>query len=143
MKNEKVVSSILKHKSLYNLSDSYINRELSWIAFNQRVLDEANNINHPILENLKFLSISGSNLHEFYMVRVAGLHAQVDEGITIKSADGMTPQEQLEEVNKKANLLMANQQKTWKTLKEKMRKKNINILTKNSLNNEEKKWCSE
>ena len=143
MKNEKVVSSILKHKSLYNLSDSYINRELSWIAFNQRVLDEANNINHPILENLKFLSISGSNLDEFYMVRVAGLHAQVDEGITIKSADGMTPQEQLEEVNKKANLLMANQQKTWKTLKEKVRKKNIHILTKNSLNNEEKKWCSE
>tara|TARA_Y100000768_G_scaffold59586_1_gene40241 strand:- start:1989 stop:4148 length:2160 start_codon:yes stop_codon:yes gene_type:complete len=143
MKNEKVVSSILKHKSLYDLSESYINRELSWIAFNQRVLDEANNINHPILENLKFLSISGSNLDEFYMVRVAGLHAQVDEGITIKSADGMTPQEQLEEVNKKANLLMANQQKTWKTLKEKMRKKNINILTKNSLNNEEKKWCSE
>ena len=143
MKNEKVVSSILKHKSLYGLSDSYINRELSWIAFNQRVLDEANNINHPILENLKFLSISGSNLDEFYMVRVAGLHAQVDEGITIKSADGMTPQEQLEEVNKKANLLMANQQKTWKTLKEKVRKKNIHILTKNSLNNEEKKWCSE
>lgn len=143
MKNEKVVSSILKHKSLYDLSESYINRELSWIAFNQRVLDEANNINHPILENLKFLSISGSNLDEFYMVRVAGLHAQVDEGITIKSADGMTPQEQLEEVNKKANLLMANQQKTWKTLKEKMREKNIHILTKNSLNNEEKKWCSE
>ena len=143
MKNEKVVSSILKHKSLYDLSESYINRELSWIAFNQRVLDEANNINHPILENLKFLSISGSNLDEFYMVRVAGLHAQVDEGITIKSADGMTPQEQLEEVNKKANLLMANQQKTWKTLKEKMREKNIHILAKNSLNNEEKKWCSE
>ena len=116
MKSEKKVSSISNHKSLYGVADSYINRELSWIAFNQRVLDEANNTNHPILENLKFLSISGSNLDEFYMVRVAGLHAQVDEGVNVKSSDGMTPQEQLSEVNKKANILMRNQQETWKKL---------------------------
>jgi polyphosphate kinase len=143
MKSQKKISSILQHKSLHSLDNLYINRELSWIAFNQRVLDEANNLNHPILENLKFLSISGSNLDEFYMVRVAGLHAQADEGINIKSSDGMSPQEQLVEVNKKANLLMANQQKTWKTLKEKMRGNNIHILTKNSLSIKEKKWCSE
>ena len=143
MKSDKKISSILQHKSLYDLNDSYINRELSWIAFNQRVLDEANNIHHPILENLKFLSLSGSNLDEFYMVRVAGLHAQVDEGVNIKSSDGMMPQEQLIAVNKKANLLMMNQQTTWKNLKEKMKDNNIHILTKNSLSTQEKEWCAE
>ena len=143
MKSEKKVSSISNHKNLYGVADSYINRELSWIAFNQRVLDEANNTNHPILENLKFLSISGSNLDEFYMVRVAGLHAQVDEGVNVKSSDGMTPQEQLSEVNKKANILMRNQQETWKKLKEKMSDNNIHILSKKSLSTEEKKQCAE
>ena len=143
MVSEKKISSILHHKSLHSLEGSYINRELSWIAFNQRVLDEANNINHPILENLKFLSISGSNLDEFYMVRVAGLHAQVDEGVNIKSSDGMLPQEQLTEVNKKANLLMRNQQTTWKNLKKKMSDNNIHILSKSSLNFKEKEQCAE
>jgi polyphosphate kinase len=143
MKSKKKVSSILNHKNLYSVADSYINRELSWIAFNQRVLDEANNTKHPILENLKFLSISGSNLDEFYMVRVAGLHAQVDEGVNIKSSDGMLPQEQLSEVNQKANLLMKNQQTTWKKLKEKMSDNNILILSKSSLSTQEKEQCAE
>jgi polyphosphate kinase len=143
MKSKKKVSSILNHKNLYSVADSYINRELSWIAFNQRVLDEANNTKHPILENLKFLSISGSNLDEFYMVRVAGLHAQVDEGVNIKSSDGMLPQEQLSEVNQKANLLMKNQQTTWKKLKEKMSDNNIRILSKSSLSTQEKEQCAE
>lgn len=143
MKSEKKISSILNHKNFHGSHSSYINRELSWIAFNQRVLDEANNTNHPILENLKFLSISGSNLDEFYMVRVAGLHAQVDEGVNIKSSDGMLPQEQLSEVNQKANLLMKNQQTTWKKLKEKMSENNIHILSKNSLSTKEKEQCAE
>ena len=143
MKSKKKVSSILNHKNLYSVADSYINRELSWIAFNQRVLDEANNTKHPILENLKFLSISGSNLDEFYMVRVAGLHAQVDEGVNIKSSDGMLPQEQLSAVNQKANLLMKNQQTTWKKLKEKMSDNNILILSKISLSTQEKEQCAE
>ena len=143
MKSKKKVSSILNHKNLYSVADSYINRELSWIAFNQRVLDEANNTKHPILENLKFLSISGSNLDEFYMVRVAGLHAQVDEGVNIKSSDGMLPQEQLSAVNQKANLLMKNQQTTWKKLKEKMSDNNIRILSKSSLSTQEKEQCAE
>ena len=142
MVNEKI-SSILKHKSLYDLENSYINRELSWISFNRRVLGEANNERHPILENVKFLSISGSNLDEFYMVRVAGLHAQVDEGVNIKSYDGMSPQEQLVEVNKKANQLMIDQQKTWKKIKSLLKSSNIHILEKNFLNSSEKKRCKD
>ena len=126
MANEKI-SSILKHKSLYDFENSYINRELAWIAFNRRVLEEANNERHPVLENVKFLSISGSNLDEFYMVRVAGLHAQVDEGVNVKSYDGMSPQEQLVEVNKKANQLMVDQQKSWKNIKSLLKKNKIYI----------------
>ena len=142
MRDVKDISSIKKYKNIPDLKNTYINRELSWLAFNQRVLEEANNTNHPLLERLKFLSISGSNLDEFYMVRVAGLHAQADEDVAVQSVDGMTPQEQLIEVNKKANLLMINQQKTWQKLKGILKNNNISILSKNTITSEEKKWCS-
>ena len=142
MSDVKDISSIKKYKNIPDLKNTYINRELSWLAFNQRVLEEANNTNHPLLERLKFLSISGSNLDEFYMVRVAGLHAQADEDVAVQSVDGMTPQEQLIEVNKKANLLMINQQKTWQKLKGILKNNNISILSKNTITSEEKKWCS-
>ena len=81
-----------------------IDREISWLSFNERVLELAEDESIPLLERVRYLTIFASNLDEFYMVRVAGLHAQVDEGVNIKSADGMMPQEQLIEVNKKAPL---------------------------------------
>ncbi len=121
-------------------SDRYLNRELSWLAFNTRVLEEAMNPAHPLLERLRFLSISGNNLDEFTMVRVAGLRGQVDEGIETPSPDGLTPAQQLAEIAVAADLLMHEQQRVFGVLRKALRTADFAILDHDELTAREAEW---
>jgi polyphosphate kinase len=121
----------------------FINRELSWLAFNERVLSEADNPLHPLLDRLRFLSISASNLDEFYMVRVAGLKGHVLAGISTPSQDGLTPAQQLDAINKRASILMANQQVTWRALREELGAAGIAIVGPSDLSAADREWLEE
>jgi polyphosphate kinase len=118
----------------------FYNRELSWLQFNRRVLEEAENARHPLLERLRFLSISASNLDEFYMVRVAGLYGQVSAGVVQTSQDGLTPAQQLAEINRFAATLVNDQQTRWTTLKAELATAGILIVEPKELAPFEREW---
>ncbi|MCP4330079.1 MAG: RNA degradosome polyphosphate kinase [Alphaproteobacteria bacterium] len=120
-----------------------INREISWLAFNERVLDEAANRSHPLLERLRFLSISASNLDEFYMVRVAGLRSQVDVGVETPSDDGLTPRQQLAAIRERAEHLIAAQVNQWRTLRTELRAHGIEVVAAENITADERAALAE
>jgi polyphosphate kinase len=127
-------------ESLGTSPTRFFNRELSWLAFNERVLEEAYNSAHPLLERLRFLSISASNLDEFYMVRVAGLKGQVAAGVTSLSQDGLTPAQQLAAIHARSGELMQNQQTCWRGLRDELRAAGFAVLDAAELTADERQW---
>ncbi|HEV2652837.1 MAG TPA: RNA degradosome polyphosphate kinase, partial [Rhizomicrobium sp.] len=123
--------------------ERFVNRELSWLAFNRRVLEEARNPRHPVLERLRFLSISASNLDEFFMVRIAGLRGMVKAGVATQSADGLTPAEQLNQVETAAKDLISDQQALWTPLNNELREAGIIVLEPDELSADDRKFLSD
>jgi polyphosphate kinase len=121
-------------------SQRYINRELSWLAFNERVLEEASDSAHPLLERVRFLSISDSNLDEFYMVRVAALKELAASGVPVKSEDRLTPDQQLAAISEVAAGLVQRQQRCWADLQKRLRAEGISILDHEALTGDDRGW---
>ena len=120
--------------------DRFINRELSWLDFNHRVVEEAENARHPLLERLRFLSISASNLDEFFSVRVAGLMGQAKAGVAALSADGRSPAQQLAEIQERAQALIDEQQRVWHDLRHQLGQAGVELCERQDLSAEDRDW---
>jgi polyphosphate kinase len=122
--------------------ERFINREFSWLQFNRRVLEETLNTAHPLLERVRFLSISAANLDEFFMVRVAGLEGQVRQGVVVRSPDGKTPAEQLEDILKEIDNLQMEQQASLAVLQQYLAREDILIVRPASLSAQDRTWLA-
>ncbi len=139
--NEPAVQMTVDH-DLMQSPDRFINREFSWLQFNRRVLEETLNTAHPLLERIRFLSISAANLDEFFMVRVAGLEGQVRQGVAIRSPDGKSPAEQLESILREIDNLQMEQQASLAVLQQYLAKEDILIVRPVSLSDQDKTWLA-
>jgi len=128
---------------LINSRERFINRETSWLAFNNRVLDEACNEQTPLIERLNFLAISSSNLDEFYMIRVAGLKDYVQQGITKQSIDGQTPAQELDVINKQVAAMVDRQHECWITLRDKLKEHGIVVVRQDDLSPDDLAWLEQ
>lgn len=122
--------------------ERFINREFSWLQFNRRVLEETLNTEHPLLERVRFLSISAANLDEFFMVRVAGLEGQVRQNIMMRSPDGKTPAEQLDAILQEIDNLQMEQQASLAVLQQYLAKEDILIVRPGALSESDRAWLA-
>ncbi len=143
LKTEFGTSDVVPAETVTGNPDRFVNREFSWLQFNRRVLEESQNANHPLLERVRFLSISAANLDEFFMVRVAGLAGQVREGIALRSPDGRTPEQQLGQLLHEVGRLQEDQQLSFADLMARLKAEGIETITADTLAGEERTWLED